>query len=72
MLFKKKNDRDEYLELKKKTEKLILNSWGRRCKLKDYEEFPDLLTDTSESSRCPACLVWDKFDAFWDYATPDE
>ena len=67
MLFKKKkisNDRQEYLELKKQVEKLLRKGWGPRCKLKDVEDFPEIV---GTDSRCPACLVYEKFDDFWGY-----
>jgi hypothetical protein len=40
--------------------------WGPRCEAKDTDEFDDLVTvGDPDSARCPVCLVYEKFDAFW-------
>lgn len=73
VLFKKKktieNDADRYKKLKAEVEALLREGWGPRCKIKDIEDFPEII---GTDSRCSACLVYEKFDAFWDYATPDD
>ncbi len=45
--------------------------WGPRCESKDYEDFPELdplfAVGDPDLGRCPACLVYEKFDKFWSY-----
>lgn len=44
-------------------EKFIENGWGKRCKSKDTDDFPDL-KDTD--NRCACCEMWEYYD---DYVT---
>lgn len=56
----------ERLLVKSMLEHMLLRDWGPRCIVKDTEEFPELIGDT-KSSRCPSCVVYEKFDDFWGY-----
>lgn len=40
-------------------------NWGPRCGIKDTEEYSELIGDKN-SSRCPACVTYEKFDEFWE------
>lgn len=72
----------EYDKLKAKMLALIKKDWGKRCETYDIEDFPDmtyvvagLLYDSAnvenpDTGRCPVCLVYEKFDKFWQYITP--
>lgn len=62
---------NEYQNLKDEILELLERDWGPRCEIKDTVEFPELLEDP-EQGRCPACLVYEKFDDFWDYFSPDD
>lgn len=45
---------------------VIEEDWGPRCKTKDTDDFDDLITvGDPDAGRCPVCLVYEKFDAFW-------
>lgn len=44
--------------------------WGPRCETKDYVEYPDMLLD-DKWGRCPVCLVYEKFDEFWEKLCPE-
>lgn len=57
----------EYKRLKERTLKLLEEDWGPRCDMKDTEDFPDLVGKTEVSEgRCPCCLVYERFDNFWE------
>ena len=59
----------EYDEVKKDLEKLLERDWGPRCKTKDTDDFEELLFPVGDPDvgRCPSCLVYEKFDKFWEY-----
>lgn len=61
----------QFSELKKHILYVMEEHWGPRCKTKDYEDFPDLeplnAIGDPDNGRCPACLVYEKFDNFWEY-----
>lgn len=61
------------LKLKDKLDKQFSKTFGKRCKTKDYEDFPELKGD--EKSRCFSCLSWEKWDRafvdFWKALCPD-
>jgi hypothetical protein len=54
--------------LKKYLLATIKEDWGPRCQTKDYEDFPEV-KEVSEN-RCPCCLVYEKFDEFWEAFDP--
>lgn len=57
----------EYNQVKEDTLKLLERDWGERCKIKDTEDFPELLGETETGKgRCPSCLVYERFDKFWE------
>jgi hypothetical protein len=43
---------------------LIELDWGPRCETKDTDDFPELKGD--EKSRCGVCVVYERFDKFWE------
>ncbi len=59
-----------FRELKEHNLAVLEEHYGERCKTKDYEDFPDLLplfaVGDPDSGRCPVCLVYEKFDAYWE------
>ncbi len=61
-----------YPAIKKLLEAALEKDWGPRCAVKDYDEFPDTLDNPEKNSRCPACVVYERFDHFWEYFSPDE
>lgn len=52
-------------------EKEIIELYGERCKIKDYEDFPDIIKRGSSYSRCPNCKVWELFDDLKNYIMED-
>jgi len=57
-----------YAELKSQVLLFIERDWGQRCETKDTDDFDDLATvENPDAVRCSCCLVYDKFDKFWDY-----
>lgn len=50
-------------ELKKELAKVVAKAFGKRCKVKDYEDFPEMVGDPL-ANRCPTCLAYEKLDAF--------
>ena len=50
----------DFEEFKKKVEKAYAKIWGKRCEIKDLDEFPDLSIDSR--SRCPSCHAYDLLD----------
>lgn len=56
MLFKKKKINKDYAQVKKDIEALIKRDWGKRCKVKDTVDFPELAKN--QDSRCGCCLAW--------------
>lgn len=64
---------NEYDRVKSDILDLLERDWGPRCDIKDTEEFDDLGTENDpDAGRCPTCLVYDKFDNFWNYISLDE
>jgi len=66
----------DYPAIKKVLEAALEKDWGPRCVVKDYDEFPELeplnAVGDPDVGRCPACLVYEKFDNFWNYFSPDD
>ena len=66
----------DYGRIKKVLEDALSKDWGPRCLVKDYEDFPELHDDIiavgDDAGRCPCCVVYERFDRFWDYFSPDE
>jgi hypothetical protein len=60
----------DYKRLKEVILYAMEQDWGPRCKTKDYDDFPELdplfAIGDPEAGRCPVCLVYEKFDAFWE------
>lgn len=55
----------------------IEEHYGERCKTKDTDDFPEMLeppyaNNDKDWGRCPVCLVYEKFDAFWETFYYDE
>lgn len=62
-----------FRELKKHNLDVIREHYGKRCKVKDTDEFDDLVTvGDQDNGRCPVCLVYEKFDSYWGYLYHDE
>lgn len=59
----------DYPALKAGILAVIEEDWGPRCETKDYEDFPELdpifPVGDPDAGRCPVCLIYEKFDAFW-------
>lgn len=57
-------------DLKAHNLRVLEEAYGPRCETKDYEEFPELdpifAIGDPDIGRCPVCLVYEKFDAFWE------
>lgn len=63
----------DYKALKAGIESVLLEDWGPPCIIKDTEDFPDLVGKTELfDGRCPCCLVYEKFDDFWEYFGHDD
>lgn len=63
--------KDKYDKARRVVLKLIESYWGPRCELKDFEDFPELEGKTEIlEGRCPCCLVYERFDAFWELFDP--
>jgi hypothetical protein len=64
----------DYDKLKAGILDVIATDWGERCETKDYEDFPELdpinAVGDPDAGRCPVCLVYEKFDKFWEYLVP--
>ena len=65
----------DYDELRAGILQCMKLDWGERCETKDIDDFPELHDDlvvvgNQEENRCPVCLVYEKFDAWWDYLVP--
>lgn len=60
----------QFRELKEHNLKVLEEHYGPRCETKDYEDFPELdplfAVGDPEAGRCPVCLVYEKFDKFWE------
>lgn len=41
--------------------KFVEEGWGKRCKTKDLEDFPELTHDP-KGSRCGTCEMWEHYD----------
>ncbi len=51
----------------------IVEHYGERCKTKDTDDFDDLVTvGDPDAGRCPTCLVYEKFDAYWNKLYHDD
>lgn len=63
----------DMLKLKDRLDKQFTKTFGKRCKTKDYDDFPELKGD--EESRCFSCRsweIWDKgFIDFWKRMSPN-
>lgn len=64
----------DYDKLKAGLLQVIATDWGERCETKDYEDFPELdpihAVGDPDAGRCPVCLIYEKFDKFWEYLVP--
>lgn len=64
-----------FAELKAHNLAVIKEHYGKRCKTKDYEDFPELeplfAVGDPDDGRCSVCLVYEKFDAYWKYLYDD-
>ena len=57
----------DYDALKKGLIVILEKDWGPRCGSLDTEDFPELEGETDiMKGRCPVCLVYERFDAFWE------
>ena len=56
----------DYAGLKISLVNALKRDWGPRCEVKDIVDFPDLINGDN-CSRCQCCLVYEKFDDFWEY-----
>jgi len=57
---------EEYKKLRQDIVKLIERDYGKRCNMKDTEDFPELIGKTELSEgRCGVCFVYETFDKFW-------
>lgn len=67
-----------YQQVKADVLALIERDWGKRCTTKDVDDFPELHEDQlfaagdPDAGRCPVCLVYEKFDKFWDQLIPND
>ena len=58
----------DYESIRKAILAKLEEDWGSRCETKDTDDFEDLITvGDKEAARCPVCLVYEKFDNFWEY-----
>lgn len=63
----------ESAELKTAILETIKKNYGPRCRTKDTDDFDDLITvGNPDDGRCPVCLVYEKFDAFWRTLVGDD
>lgn len=62
----------DYGRIKKVLDDALAKDWGPRCAVKDYEDLPEILENPEKNSRCPSCVVYERFDSFWEYFSPDE
>lgn len=66
----------DYPAIKKLLEAALEKDWGPRCVTKDYEDFPEIdpifAVGDPDVGRCVCCSVYEKFDTFWNYFSPDE
>lgn len=62
----------DYGRIKKVLDDALAKDWGPRCATKDTDDLPELLENPEKSSRCPACVVYERYDSFWEYFSPDE
>ncbi len=60
-LWKSKNKELVGLEIHG-AESYIKDTYGKRCKMTDREEFPDDDFEDSRSTRCLVCEQWEIFD----------
>lgn len=62
--------RDDYKKVRSEIERLLERDWGPRCKTRDIDDFPELkhaiTGDEKFNGRCPVCLVYERFDDFWN------
>lgn len=57
----------EYKKMRSDILKLIKRDYGKRCKTKDTDDFPEILGKTKlMEGRCCVCLVYETFDEFWN------
>lgn len=58
----------DFAQLKEHALHVIEEHYGDRCKTKDTDDFEELLfpVGDNDAGRCPICLVYEKFDKFWD------
>lgn len=62
-----------YDQLKQVILEKLEQDWGERCKTKDTDDFEDLFgMDELWGGRCPVCLVYERFDKFWEMFDHDE
>lgn len=64
----------DYGVLKEQILLYIERDWGKRCETKDYEDFPELHDNLmpvgDDAGRCPVCVVYERFDRFWERLIP--
>lgn len=58
-------------EFKRHCLMMLEEHYGERCETKDTDDFPEMLeppyaNNDKDWGRCPVCLVYEKFDAFWE------
>lgn len=68
---------EQFEKLKEHNLKVIEEHYGKRCKVKDTDDFPELLeppfaNNDPDYSRCGVCLVYEKFDAYWKALYDDD
>lgn len=51
----------DFDKFRQKTEKAYAKTWGKRCEIKDLEDFPELKNDPV-NSRCPCCYAYELLD----------
>jgi len=68
----KSNGGVDYQSIKKIIEAALEKDWGPRCETTDIEDFPDTDYSNPKNGRCPRCVVYERFDRFWEYFSPDE
>lgn len=52
---------EDFEVFKKKVEKAYAKIWGKRCEVKDLDDFPELKTDPA-NSRCACCYAYELLD----------
>jgi hypothetical protein len=53
---------NEVEKLQRRLEKALSKTFGKRCEIKDIEDFPEL--KNPKNGRCPVCVVYEELDQF--------